>query len=408
MKRAVAGGPGVLLLVAVLLVAFNLRGAIAAVSPVLPEIRTDLGMSGTVAGLLTTLPVLCFAVLAPVAAWLGQRLGTDRAILLACLVIALGTVGRVLGGSWTLLIGTVVVGAAMTVGNVLVPVVAKRDFGGHAGRITGLFTAALCAGAATTAALTAPISSASSWRIGLAGWALLAIVAAIVWRIAMVRRNTVTASASAAGATGLAGPADPTGRGVWRSPLAWSVALFLGAQGAAYYAVTAWLPTLLIRQIDTDLETAGLAAAVFQILGIAGTLLAAGLVSFRRRQGWLAGLVAGGWAVLLAGLLWWPAAWLLWTVIGGVAQGAGIALALTLVVLRSHDAAVARGLSAMAQFVGYSIGAAGPLVVGILYEQTGSWTAPLVLLLGLAGCMALTGGIAGRDATVGAPVPRQN
>jgi CP family cyanate transporter-like MFS transporter len=382
--------------VAVLLVAFNLRTAVAAVAPVLPEVRADLGMSGPAAGLLTALPVICFAAATPAAAWLGQRLGLAAAILLSCLVIAAGSIGRVLGGTTALLIGTLVVGVAMTVGNVLVPVVAKRDFAHRVGAVTGLYTAALIAGAAAAAALTAPVSATSDWRFGLAAWAVPAGVAAIMWMRAAGWRREDTTSAS----TSLAG-----GRAVWRSGVAWAVALLLGAQAAAYYAVTAWLPTLLRDRIGMSLEGAGLGMSVFQVLGIAGTLVISGLATVRQRQGWLAGLVAGGWAVLPAGLLAWPAGWPLWVVVGGIAQGAGITLALTLIALRAHSADIARDLSAMAQLIGYTIGAIGPLAVGLLYELTGAWTAPLVLLIVLAGCIALTGARAGRDVTVGAALP---
>lgn len=400
MRRSGADRPNALLLVAVLLVAINLRGAIAAVSPVLQEIRSDLAMSGTVAALLTTVPVLCFAVVAPVAAWLGGRLGLDRAILLSCVVIAAGTVGRVLGGSWTLLAGTLVVGAAITVGNVLVPVVAKRDFPTRASGVTALLTAALCTGAALTTALTAPVAAVTNWRIGLASWAALAVAAAVVWQLAATRRRAIGDE-----------PAVPLDRGagarLWRSWLAWAVAAFLGAQAAAYYVVTAWLPTLLIEHAGTGVEAAGAGAAAFQFLGIAGTLIVAAVATVSRLR-WTAGLVAAGWVVLLAGLLWLPAAWPLWILVGGVAQGAGIALAMMLVVVRAYDEVVARGLSAMAQLVGYAVASTGPLVAGALYEWSGGWAMPLVFTLGLAGCMALTGISAGREATVGGPVPQRN
>ncbi|MGH3432363.1 MAG: MFS transporter, partial [Thermocrispum sp.] len=177
-----------LLLVAVLLVAVNLRGAIAAVSPVLPEIRSDLSLSAAAAGLLTTLPVLCFAVMAPAAAWLARRTGLERAVLVGCLAVGLGTVLRTLGGTAALLLGTLAVGAAMTIGNVLVPVVVKRDFAGRAGTVTGLYTAALAGGAAAAAALTAPVAGVLGWRVGLAVWATLAIVAAGVWQLATRHR----------------------------------------------------------------------------------------------------------------------------------------------------------------------------------------------------------------------------
>jgi len=381
-----------------MLVAFNLRAAIAAVSPVLPEIRADLGLSASTAGLLTTLPVLSFAVFAPAAAWLGHRIGLDRAILYACLVIAAGTVWRVAGGAVTLLAVTMVIGAAMTVGNVLGPVVVKRHFAARAGPVMGLFTAFLILGAAAAAALTAPLAAVWDWRIALAVWALLAFVAALVWYRATRGRRLPAQSQVE--------PIRPAVHGLWRNGVAWGITTLMGAQAAAYYAMTAWLPTLLVDEAGVDLGTAGVGQALFQVMGIAGTLLVSVLIRVRSSQVWLAVTIALGWMVMPAGLLVWPAGWPLLTLVGGTAQGAGIALALTLVVLRAHDSSVTNGLSAMMQLVGYLIGAGGPVAVGVLYELTGSWVVPMTVVIGLAGSMALSGMIAGRPVTVGAPPDR--
>jgi CP family cyanate transporter-like MFS transporter len=385
-------------LAGLMLVAFNLRAAIAAVSPVLPQIRADLGLSASTAGLLTTLPVLAFAVFAPAAAWLGHRIGLDRAILYACLVIAAGTVWRVAGGAITLLAVTMVIGAAMTVGNVLGPVVVKRDFAARAGPVMGLFTAFLILGAAAAAALTAPLAAVWDWRIALAGWALLAFVAALVWYRATRGRRLPAQSQVE--------PTRPAVRGLWRNGVAWGITTLMGAQAAAYFAMTAWLPTLLVDEAAVDLGTAGVGQALFQVMGIAGTLLVSVLIRVRSSQVWLAATIALGWAVMPAGLLVWPAGWPLLTLVGGTAQGAGIALALTLVVLRAYDSSVTNGLSAMMQLVGYLIGAGGPVAVGVLYELTGSWVVPMTVVIGLAGSMALSGMVAGRPVTVGAPPDR--
>ena len=385
-------------LAGLMLVAFNLRAAIAAVSPVLPEIRADLGLSASTAGLLTTLPVLSFAVFAPAAAWLGHRIGLDRAILYACLVITAGTVWRVAGGAVTLLAVTMVIGAAMTVGNVLGPVVVKRDFAARAGPVMGLFTAFLILGAAAAAALTAPLAAVWDWRIALAVWALLAFVAALVWYRATRGRRLPAQSQVE--------PTRPAVRGLWRNGVAWGITTLMGAQAAAYFAMTAWLPTLLVDEAGVDLGTAGVGQALFQVMGIAGTLLVSVLIRVRSSQVWLAATIALGWAVMPAGLLVWPAGWPLLTLVGGTAQGAGIALALTLVVLRAYDSSVTNGLSAMMQLVGYLIGAGGPVAVGVLYELTGSWVVPMTVVIGLAGSMALSGMIAGRPAIVGGPPDR--
>ena len=392
-----AAGHGGLLLAAVLLTGLNLRGAIAAVSPVLPEVRAELALSPALAGLLTTLPVLCFAALAPAAAWVGRRIGPERTVLAGLIAIAAGTALRVLDGAPVLLAGTFLIGAAMTLGNVLLPAVVKREFPARAGSVTGLYTGALTAGAALTAALTAPLAAGWGWRGGLAAWAVLALAAAVVWIVAT---------------RGAGDPGPPPGAaagrgGLWRSPVAWALTAVLAAQSALYYVITAWLPTVLVEDAGADLRTAALAASLFQVLGIPGTVLVPALVGRRRGQGWLGVVIAAAWAVTAAGLLAAPAAWPVWVTVGGLAQGAGISLAFTLVVLRAADEDAARRLSSMSQLVGYGVGALGPLAAGGLYAATGGWTTPLLLLVALSAGMAAAALAAGRPVTVrGKGLPR--
>jgi MFS transporter, CP family, cyanate transporter len=393
--------PPALLLVAVLLVGVNLRGALAAVSPVLPALRADLGLPPSLVSLVTTLPVLCFAAAAPAAAWLGRRTGAGVAVLWSLLLLAVATAARVLGGSAVLLAGTVVIGLAMTVGNVLLPPVVKGRFGAAAGRVTGLYTAALAAGAALTAALTAPIAQLWGWRVGLAGWAVLALVAAGVWRAA-------TRPAGAAGRAQAAAPVVPDGApaagpSVWRHPVAWAVGLLLAVQTMLYYAATTWLPTVLVDRLHVGVPTGAAAASLFQLVGIVGALLVPALVGRRRGQVGLGLVVGAGWVVLFAGLLAWPAGWVLWVAVGGLAQGAGVALSFTVIVLRAADEAAARGLSGMSQLVGYAIGATGPLLAGGLYGATGGWVVPLAVLAGLGICWAGLAAVAGRPGTIGGP-----
>ncbi|MGY1694010.1 MFS transporter [Geodermatophilus sp. SYSU D00814] len=380
-----------LLLAAVLLTAVNLRAAIAAVGPVLDDVRADLGLSAAAAGLLTALPVLCFALLAPAAAAAGRRLGAGPAVLGSLLLLAAAQGLRVLGGPPVLLAGTLLVGAAMTVGNVLLPAVVKAGFGRSAGTVTGLYTAALVAGAAAGAALTAPLAAVLGWRGALAAQGLPAVVAAVVW--ARAARHAVVAGPA---------PAAPAGAvRLWRSPLAWAVTAVQALHSTLYFSLTAWLPTLLADRAGADAATGSLAASVFQVLGIAGSLLVPAVLARRPGQTGLALAVATLWTVPVAGLLVAPGGWPLWAGLGGLAQGAGIALAVTLVVLRSADAGTAARLSGMSQLVGYSVGAAGPVVVGALSQASGGWTAPLVLLLALGAGLAAAGVAAARPVRIG-------
>src|SRR5689334_15089937 len=280
-----------MLLAGVLLAGLNLRLSIAAVSPVLPQIRAELHLSATLAGLLTTLPVLCFAAFAPVAAWFGRRVGAERAVLAGLVLLGAATAGRVLDGAPVLLAGTVLLGAAMAVGNVLLPPVVKREFGPRAGTVTGLYTGTFTIGATATAALTAPLAAVWGWRAALACWAVLAVVAVGVWGPAT--RGNRKAAGQLPDRSG-AGPR------VWRSRLAWAVSGALALQTALCYAVTAWLPSLLADQLARGGAAAGASAAsLFQLLGIPGTLLVPLLVRRSTGERGLGLAVAAGWAVLV-------------------------------------------------------------------------------------------------------------
>jgi CP family cyanate transporter-like MFS transporter len=185
--------------------------------------------------------------------------------------------------------------------------------------------------------------------------------------------------------------------------VAWAAGLLLALQTLLYYAVTTWLPTVLADRLHAGVATGAAAASLFQLVGIAGALLVPALVGRWSTQVGFGVVVGVGWVVLFAGLLAAPAAWGLWVTIGGLAQGAGVALAFTVVVLRASDADAARRVSGMAQLVGYGIGATGPLLAGGLYGATGGWTVPLVVLGALAVCYAGVAALAGRPVLIGAP-----
>lgn len=406
-----------LILLAVVLVALNMRGSITAVPPLLGEVTSDLGITPATAGLLTSLPVLMFALAAPASAWLGRRFGAGHAVILGLVLILLGTLGRVLGGAAVLFVGTAVIGLGITIANILVPVVIKRDFGRHASRVTGYFVATMAVGATLASALAVPLAGWLDWRGALAAWALLAPVAMVGWWLHVTRHERVERSARASeaaegtSAAGLATHTPAAGAShsdayVWRLPLAWAISLAFGAQSALFYATTTWMPSILIERAGLSAEVAGLALAIFQITALPTALTVAGLCRLRPTQGWLGVTLASGWLVTIVGLLFLPALWPLWAVVGGLAQGGGFTFVLTLIVLRGADEHVVRALGSMGQLVGYLIAAAGPVAVGWLAQATGDWLAPGLLLGALAITLGTMSLVAGRDQTVTAPTPR--
>lgn len=406
MRRWLPAGTG-LVLVAVAAVSLTLRSPIAAVSPVLGELSADLGLGPGAAGLLTSLPVLCFAVASTAVLGLYRRVGAERAVVLSMLVLAAGTLLRSSPGSSPVpaLLGTVVIGLAITVGNVVVPVVAKRDFGDRSPAVVGIYTAALTAGAAVAAAGTAPVADEIGWRGGLLVWAVLVAVALAVWLLVQRRHRRDGAPPPPTTGPSVALRGDAT---------AWALTVLFGTQSALYYSMTAWLPSLLASPpaqggISLDRAQAGVALSVMQVLGIVGSLLVPALVAWAGRRGHDQrglGLTVGvAWVLPLVGLLLAPQLWPVWTVVIGLGQGAGISLGFALMVLRAADDHVAAGLSGFVQTGGYLLAAGTPVLVGAVYDASGGWQLPLLVLAALAAVLGVSGLVAGARRTVGGSQP---
>ena len=381
---------GLLLALAVVLVAVNLRPAVAGVGPVLPELRAGLSLPGAAAAVLTTLPVLCFGLLATTAPRLVRRYGIERVLVGAMAALAVGAVGRVLDGAAALFAGTVVAGGAIAVGNVLLPPLIKRDFPDRTGPMMGVYSMAVSGAAAVSAGLAVPLAAASGlgWRGALGAWAVPAAVAALVW-LPRSRGHTRP-------------PATPPGRSLLRDPLAWQLTVFFGLQSLSFYAVLGWLPSMY-RDFGASPAVAGFLLSLSGLVQIPVSLVLPGLAGRARTQ---AGYAVAGTALIgvgIAGVLLAPmAAPYLWVALVGAGQGACFALGLNLFVLRTRRVADTARVSAMAQSIGYTLCAVGPLRVGLLHEATGSWTVPLILLLALLVPQAVSGALAGRSRTVGA------
>jgi MFS transporter, CP family, cyanate transporter len=378
---------------ALVLAAVNLRPALASVGPVLAELRADLGLSGGTAAVLTSVPVLCLGLLAPVAPALARRWGVEPVVALVLGALATGLLVRVAGGTAALFAGTVLASGAIAVANVLLPALVKRDFPASTGTMMGVYTMSLSGSAAVAAGTTAPLAEATGgWRGGLGAWAVPAAVALLLW-LPLARRRTPDA--------------DPGGAGgqLRRDPLAWQVTAFFGLQSLSFYAVLSWLPTVY-RDEGYSAVAAGAVLSGSALTQIPVTLLLPRLAGRARTQRGHALAATLLTAVGLAGVLVAPtAAPYLWAVTLGIGQGGTFAVALTLVVLRARTATDTAGLSAMAQSLGYVLAATGPLLVGAVHDWTGSWAPPLALLLALLVPQAVAGVLAGRPLHIGARAP---
>ncbi|MGK5740016.1 CynX/NimT family MFS transporter [Micromonospora sp. URMC 103] len=370
----------VLLAVGLVLVAVNLRPGVVAVAPLLDTIRADTGMSTAMAGLLTTLPVLCFGLLAPLAPRLGRRFHVNGVLLLTMLLLAAGTALRLLHPTATLLIGTVVAGAAIAVANVLLPGVIKQEFPARVGLMSGVYSMSLFGGAALAAGLTLPVQNALhlEWRPALAMWGLLALLATLVW-LPQVRRSAASRATTTRSSRG--GAATRPVRGLWTHPVAWLVAFYFAAQALVFYSSAAWLPSILTGA-GMSSGVAGWMLSFSSLTAIVGALFTPMLAARRVHPGVLVLLSALLTMVAFAGLLVAPAAGAyLWMALMGVGQGAGLSLSVLFIVLRAPDSRHAAQLSSMAQCAGYVLSAIGPFALGALHEMTGGWTLPLAVLI---------------------------
>ncbi|WFU87512.1 MFS transporter [Rhizobium sp. CC1099] len=382
----------IILGVSLVLIAFNLRPVFSSASALLPEIRAGLGLSALGASLLTTLPVVCLGAFSPLAPKLAQRLGAERTLLGVLVLLALGTAMRGLSSVPLLFLATALAGACIAVGNVLLPGLVKRDFADRTALMTGCYTMALCAGAASAAGFTLPIEHAldGSLEGALAAWALPAFVVALIWLPQVLRIPAQTRRSGF------------RIEGLWRDRLAWQVTLFMGLQSALAYCVFGWLVPIL-RERGLDGVTAGAIVAVSVMVQAAACLVAPQIAVRGKDQRLINAALCVIAVVALLGLLFAPLStvWL-WAVLQGTGQGGLIAVAMTTIVLRSRDPHVAAHLSGMAQCVGYLLAAVGPLIVGLIRGTTGSfaWSAVLFVLLGFGA--AINGWNAGRALHVNA------
>ncbi|MET9507070.1 MFS transporter [Streptomyces flavidovirens] len=397
-RRALLARP-VVLLIGIVLASVNMRAALASASPLVSEISETFGLSSTATSLVTSVPVLFLGVGAMVAPWLGRRFSTEVVLFCALLLLGVGIVVRVVPTVPTLYGGSLVIGLAIALLNVLMPGLIKRDFPGRAASMTSVYTGAMIAGATVAAAASVPLEKAfgDSWEASLAFWSLLAVVAAVAWlpQVLIARGRTgheVRVAPKGGARTG--------GRSVWRSALAWQVTLFMGLQSLWTYVLIAWMPTIFTDH-GMSRSTAGVVFAFNNLIQVAGAFGVPLLAGRMRSQRPLIVLVTTMVAAGYAGLMLAPVsgAWL-WSAVLGVGQGGAVGLALTLIVLRSGDAVTAARLSGMAQTVGYLLAAVGPVAAGAVYEATGSWTLPIALMLGVCAAALVVGLYAARDRKV--------
>lgn len=373
---------------ALLIAAVNLRLTVAAVPPVLSQIRDTTGLSSAGAGLLTGLPVFCFGLAALAAPRLIRRFSMGPLLSLALLTVLAGCAVRLVPSLVPLFLGTAVLGSGIAIGNVLIPGLIKRDFPEQRVRMTALYSVALAGGATIAAGLTVPFEHAFGvdWQIAIAVWGAVAVLAVLLW-VPHVREEASRGDTSQGAHI----------RELWRDPLAWCVSGFMGFQSFGFYATLSWLPTIA-KANGVSASRAGLLLSLASFAGMLGALTAPSFERRIRRPSTAVILCIALCAAGYTGLLLAPGSTTyVWCVLFGFGQGAPLALALGYIVARAPDSHHAAQLSTMAQSVGYLIAAAGPFAMGALHGATGSWTLPIVMLLVSLVPMLLTGLVASQN-----------
>lgn len=394
--------------IAVFLVALNMRMTIAGVGPLLNDIADDRGVSAGSLGMLASIPLLTWALVSPLAHAVSARLGMNRTVTWSLVVLMLGTVWRSLSFSdANLWLGTVLIGAALAVANVLMPAIVKRDFGAHAPLVMGVYSAALGGAAGIGTAIAIPISQASlggqqlGWQAGLLATGLTIPIALVVWVVVSRReagnaatRAEAERAAQAPGhapdggssaepnpttTAGTVAPAPGVGRRVWRSDTAWLLACYMGAQSTTFYIFATWIAPMLLSR-DTDPAVTSFGITLFHVCGMTGSLLAPFVLRYDTRL--LFQVTIPVFQVIAAiGFVFVPGATFAWIVILGLGCGSALSVSLTLIAQRSPDAQTATAVSGMSQAVGYSIAACGPVLFGFAHDLTGGWGLPLVVSL---------------------------
>jgi CP family cyanate transporter-like MFS transporter len=374
------------LLAGLLLIATTLRAPITGVGPLLGTLETAFDLSPAQAGMLTSLPLLAFALISPFAALFAREYGLERTLFGALLLIAAGLIVRSAGPAWCLYLGTGVVGCAIAVGNVLLPSIVKRDFPANVPAVTGACALAMGVSAALVSACAVPLGNAFGWQAALETAFVFPLVAVGLWSVQL--------GSHTAPAKGTATP--PHGGRVWRCALAWHVTLFMGINSLLYYVLISWLPSILI-EAGYSPAAAGSLHGVMQLASALPGLLLALIVNRMNDQKRIAVVMGMLMAAALMGLRLAPHWAPVWAFVFGVGSGGGILLALIFMGLRSKSASQAAALSGMAQCVGYLLAAGGPSLVGKLHDLTGGWGMPLTIGTLLSLAMAVLGALAGRS-----------
>lgn len=402
---------GILTIVAVLLTAAVLRSPLTGVGTLITEIQVDTALSHTLAGLLTTLPLIAFAIFALVSPRLSNRYGIEKTLLYSITLLGAGLIVRSLPSVQLLFTGTVFIGVGIAVANVLIPAIIKQSFPLRIGLMTALYTSSMNLWSAVSSGISLPLARAGlGWRGSLAFWVLIAAATVFVW-LPLTRRSFAKGIEQPATAGGRAtasissAPSKPQGAAsppasIWRSPKAWAITLFMGFQSIMFYVGVSWLPEIL-HEKGMSMDRAGWMLSLMQILSTAGSFIMPFIATRTKSQSVLTALSGALFLFGYGGIWLAPGNWsILFISLLGLGCGTTFSLVILFFSLRSHSARQASQLSGMAQSLGYLLAAVGPTMFGFVHDQSGGWGVPLAIITAMSIVTILLGFIAGKKGRI--------
>jgi MFS transporter, CP family, cyanate transporter len=381
-----------LLLFAIVLIAATLRSPITSVGPLIPFFREELEASNSIIGLVNTLPLLAFGLFSPFVPKLSGKYGMETTLLIAMLFLSIGVFIRSLGDVSTLLLGTIILGMAIAVGNILMPGLIKSSFPYRIGLMTGIYSVSMNIFGALASGISVPIASAPGldWRNAMQVWSIISIVAVVVLAL---RLPIIHASRKKVFVNVKSQPSSA----LFKSKIAWAVTFFMGLQSFIPYSLFTWLPDILVTKGYTESE-AGWLIAIYQV-GLIPTTFLAPIIAARLQNQRFIACISGllfffgllGVSLTSSNII------ITFLIITGIGAGTTFSLAMMFFVLRTNTASESSQLSGMAQSIGYIVAALGPILLGSIAEWSGGWTVPLVILMIVSLCIAFLGTIAGKD-----------
>lgn len=387
----------IFIVIGIFLVGANLRAPLTSVGTLIGFIRDDLGMTNTSVGAITTLPLIAFALISPLAPKIAQRFGIERTILLSLIILLIGILIRPFFGISFLFIGTALIGIGISFGNVLMPSYIKLSFPLRIGIVMGVYAFSMNLLSALFSGISVPVANANplGWQGALAISGILTLVTIFIWLPRL--KNPVPKAEHMASK-------DKQRKSMWKSMLAWQVTMFMGFQSFIFYTTITWLPEMM-KVYGYNAEQGGWVLSIMQFLIIPMNFVIPVVAARMKSQKLLSLFVSALLLMGVSGLLLNNATLIpVFAVMIGIGSGSAFSLAMMYFTLRTSDGYEAAELSGMAQFFGYLLSATGPILFGLLFDLTGSWTTPVLLLVTCAIVCVLSGVAAGRNDVVSTSV----